>query len=262
MATARTKQARPRKSAARASASRTAQDATQKDHRKTLVERALVEKACIIFAEKGYDGTSLTDIAEAVGLTRGAVYYYFKNKEALLESIIREVAFAPLEEIAVWRKTAPDTASERLYAFVKRRVQNVLARQTQMRMIQVTEAALPPDLLQRHNDAKRKILDEYRSIIREGVRAGEFRPVDDSVAAFGIIGMVNWTAQWFVEGRGAGVDDVAAQLADMAVESVRGEKDRKDRFSNARTAIDTLREDLDQLEQIVTAPPPGAAETS
>lgn len=49
------------------------------DRRKILVERELIDKACVLFAEKGYAGTSLTDIADAVGLTRGAIYYYFKN---------------------------------------------------------------------------------------------------------------------------------------------------------------------------------------
>ncbi len=226
-------------------------DAGANDRRKVRVERALIEKACILFAEKGYAGTSLTDIAEAVGLTRGAVYYYFKNKEALLETIVDEMTVAPLAEITLWRSTASGTVAERLHAFVVQRVRDVLARQTEMRMIEVTEAALPPDLLQRHSQAKRQILGEYRSIIKEGILTGEFRPVDDRIAAFGMIGLVNWSAHWYSPDRGPTVDEIANQLAEMAVRSVIGETGRKDRFSNARDAIATLREDLDHLEKLV-----------
>lgn len=222
-----------------------------RDRRKALVERRMMEKACILFAEKGYAGTSLTDVADAVGLTRGAVYYYFKNKEALLEAIVQEVTLRPLEDIVAWRKTAPGEPTARLRAFIRMRVLGVLQRPIQMRMIEVTEAALPPDLLSRHNAAKRDILVEYRTLVRDGILSGDFRPVDDRIAALALIGMVNWTTYWFVEGRRDHAPDIANQIAEMAVQSLLVEGGRRRRKSSAKGALEVLREDLDHLAKLI-----------
>ncbi len=222
-----------------------------KDRRKALVERQMMEKACALFAEKGYAGTSLTDIADAVGLTRGAVYYYFKNKEALLEAIVEEVTLRPLHEITTWRASAPEAPAERLRDFIRMRVLGVLQRPLQMRMIEVTEAALPPDLLARHTAAKRNILSEYRSLVSDGILSGDFRPVDDRIAALGLIGMVNWTTYWFVEGRKDNAEEIAKQIADMAVQSVAVDKSRRQRFANPRVALDTLREDIEHFAKLL-----------
>jgi len=224
-----------------------------KESRKELVEKHLMAQACILFAKKGYSGTTLSDIAEAVGLTRAAVYYYFRNKEALLEAIMLDLTAAPMQEIEHWRQTAPDDCSERLRSFVRMRIHGVLSRQVQMRMIEVTEAVLPPELLARHTDAKRRILEEYRAILREGMQKGSFRAQDDRVAAFGIIGIVNWTTTWFVQGRGQPVDQIADQLADLAVNSVAVPADRKDGFADPGAAIQSLRENLDQLALMLAA---------
>lgn len=220
-----------------------------------MVEKRLMEEASLLFARKGYKGTTLADIAEAVGLTRAAVYYYFRNKEALLEALIVEVTAGPAREIAAWRKTAPDDPVERLHSFVRMRVLGVVSRQIQMRMISATEAILPPDLLERHTRARRGLLEEFRRVIREGMEQGVFRAQDDRVAAFGIIGMINWTSTWFLPDRGRTLDQVADQIADMAVQSIVIQGDRSASFGDATSAIKALREDIDQLEMLIgTAP--------
>ena len=72
---------------------------TVRERRKALLEREIKDKACTLFARKGFDGTSLTDIADAVGLSRAAIYYYFENKEALLEAIVAEVSERPIQTL-------------------------------------------------------------------------------------------------------------------------------------------------------------------
>ncbi len=222
-----------------------------RDKRKALVEKQIMEQACLLFAEKGYGGTTLTDIAETVGLTRAAIYYYFRNKENLLEAIMEDVTSAPIREIADWAETAPNESGGRLKSFVEMRIRGVLSRQAQMRVMEVAEAALPAELAQRHKAGKRRILEEYRNIIKEGMLRGEFRAQDDRVAALAIIGMVNWTASWFTAGRGKELDEVAAQIANMALQSVIMPQSRNASFVDAPTAIQTLRNDLDQLALLI-----------
>ena len=52
-----------------------------------LVENELLARAADLFAERGYNGTSLQDIADTMGMTRPAIYHYFENKDALLVAL-------------------------------------------------------------------------------------------------------------------------------------------------------------------------------
>lgn len=228
------------------------EQSAEREGKRAFFEKQIMDQACLLFARVGFVGTTLADIADAVNLTRGAIYYYFRSKEELLDRIVGDVTAMPLNEIAEWRLTAPKAPSERLRSFVKMRIHGVLGRQIRMQMIQVTEAALSPDILKRHLDAKRRILAEYRDIIQSGIRAGAFRAQDDRIAALGIIGMVNWTVSWVDADRQPDVAAIAAQLADMAVQSVAIPPDRKAGFTDVGAAIATLRSDLDQLSALVS----------
>lgn len=224
---------------------------TNRDSRKARLEKELVQQACRLFAEKGYAGTSLGDIAEAVGLTRAAIYYYFKNKEALLEAIVDELTLTPAREIETWRETAHGAAKDRLKSLVRMRTLGVLSRQIEMRVIEVTEAALPPELMRRHLSAKRQILGEYLNLVREGIAAGEFRAIDPRVAALTIIGMVNSPTRWFVAGRDVGAEAVADQIAEMAVQSLLLADERQNARTSPAAVIETLRQELDHLSHLI-----------
>lgn len=224
-----------------------------RDMRKGLIEKQIMEQACILFARKGFDGTTLTDVADAVGLTRAAIYYYFRNKEALLEAIVVEATAAPLAASAAWRKTAPEDPVDRLRSFVDMRVRGILSHPLRMRMIDVTEAILPPEMAERHIEAKRRVLAEYRAILRDGMEQGVFRAQDQRVAALAIIGMVNWTVHWYTPGRGADIPAVARQIADMAVQAVISPRAGRSRISDPKAALAALREDVEQLALLMAA---------
>jgi len=222
----------------------------QRDRRKVLVEREILDRACTLFAEHGYRGTSLTGIADSVGLTRAAIYHYFRSKEDLLGAIMKEVSESPLKESAEWRAAAPENPVERLRSYVRMRVRGVLSRQVQMKMIVVAEASMPAALATRHAEARRQILAEYRGIIAGGIKSGDFRPVDDRLAALAIIGMVTWTPQWFNPERGMSAAQVADTIADLAVQSVAAGPFAKSRYSSPGSILQGIRDDLDHLAKL------------
>ena len=65
------------------------------------------------FNSQGYDKTSLREIAEDLGLTKAAVYYHFRTKEDILESLVRDVA-ASLDELIGWARSEPSTRERRI----------------------------------------------------------------------------------------------------------------------------------------------------
>jgi AcrR family transcriptional regulator len=82
--------------------------------RKELVRDQLIGIAAELFESKGFDQTSMNDIAQALGLGRSAVYHYFRNKEEILAGLVESESRTPSHELEAIR-AAPDlTASEKL----------------------------------------------------------------------------------------------------------------------------------------------------
>ena len=77
--------------------------------------------------------------------------------------------------------------------------------------------------------------------------------MDPRLAALGIIGMINWIAWWYRPDRDGTGESVAANLADMAVDSVLHERQASLSGDGATAAIAALRQNLDYLEQHVNA---------
>ncbi|MGE4012290.1 MAG: TetR family transcriptional regulator [Alphaproteobacteria bacterium] len=220
-------------------------------HKKAHMEERVLTEAARLFAEKGVEGTSLTDIANALGMTRGAIYYYFENKEALLETLVAGLAETAVQEIEIWRRTVTGTPVERLKSFMEQRLRSLLARGTRFRILITAERALPPELLRRHVTAMRQVFEEYVSIIREGVVSGEFRNVDEHIAAFALIGIVNWTAWWYNPEKNKDPQRIIEQLSEMTVRALV----RQETLDRAAPTIDSLfdvvRSDIEHLEIFV-----------
>ncbi|MCW5772766.1 MAG: TetR family transcriptional regulator, partial [Rhodospirillaceae bacterium] len=195
-------------------------DTTAKRGKKAHMEERVLTEAARLFAEKGVEGTSLTDIANALGMTRGAIYYYFTNKEALLEALVAGLAETAVREIEIWRRAVTGSPAARLKSFMQQRLRSLLGRGTKFRILITAERALPPELHRRHVAAMRQVYDEYAAIIREGVVSGDFRQVDEHFAAFALIGIVNWTAWWYNPEKNPDPEKIVEQLSEMSVRAL------------------------------------------
>src|SRR5580693_1625842 len=78
------------------------------DHGRDTRSR-LRELALELFAEQGYEKTSLREIAERLGVTKAALYYYFKSKEDIVRSLVEDYV-AELDDLIAWARTQPRTA--------------------------------------------------------------------------------------------------------------------------------------------------------
>lgn len=178
--------------------------------------RTILESAVQSFARRGFYGTSMDDIAEDLSLTRGSLYYYFRDKEeilALCHLTALEAVNASLDRVRRER-LAPDAALRRLV------VEHV---RIMVDGFHGSALALEVDAL----DAVRRaevvaLRDRYerglRETIAEGVRAGIFRDVDVKLTAFAVFGSINWVARWYREGGGAGPSEIAEVFARLFLE--------------------------------------------
>jgi len=229
-----------------------AEDLPSNSTRRQLMENEVLEHATRLFAERGFSGTSLQDVAESMGLKRPALYYYFKSKEALLDRLVFEATVAPAKELrAIGAKKGLDPAT-RLHAMAKWIVRYIEANTDRFLLLVRSESDLSPASAKKFNEGRRATLAAVQSVIEEGIKAGQFRPVDPRVAALGVWGMCNWIAFWYKPDRSSSsIDGIASQLADMAVGGLQRAERRESDILSPRHALATIRDNLDRLEQAI-----------
>lgn len=137
----------------------------------------LCELALQLFAEQGYEKTSLREIAERLGVTKAALYYHFKSKEDIVRSLVEDY-MAEIDELIAWGKQQPRSADTR--AEIVRRYLEIVANGTAVfRLLHQNQAAVSSlaaakgrgELFRERMDALVELLTEPGALMRDQVRA-------------------------------------------------------------------------------------------
>jgi len=83
-------------------------DARSRSDTRARIQQVAVE----LFTEHGYEGTSLREIAERLGVTKAALYYHFRSKEDIIESLVQDF-HEQMDELIAWGRLGPRTAESR-----------------------------------------------------------------------------------------------------------------------------------------------------
>ena len=220
-----------------------------------LVENQILTEATRLFAERGFAGTSLKDIADATGLTRPALYHYFANKEAVLARLVSDLTLAPAAELAKLGRLPGKSSVERLHAMAFDTALRHARQPERFRVLVRSDAELPAELAQSYRDGRRRILAEFIAVIEQGVTSDELRPVDARTAALGIIGMCTWVAWWYRPDDDDDEREIAESLADMAVASLSTAEGRSTAARGPERALELLKQDVAYLEAALALEP-------
>jgi AcrR family transcriptional regulator len=229
----------------------------QSNTRRDLVSNEILEKASALFADRGFANTTLQDVAQALEISRTALYHYVGSKDELLRTLVRGVTRETadgLERIAFDDTLDPVGKLEAALRDMSTRIANNPAR---FRLLLMSEGTLPEPLASEHQAARRAVLAHLTAIVREGVEGGRLRILDEQLTAFALLGMCNWVAWWYRPDREGGptVEDVANHLAVLGVESVRAADERSSPGSSGvEHALTLLRQDLAYLERSIAEP--------
>lgn len=157
----------------------------------------ILREAAKLFAANGYDGTSMQDIAVAVGIKKASIYHFFADK-AQIHSTIVVASIERLAALVEERQRGSRTAAEKVEAFARAHAQHI----SENAPFYFTAALGYNEI--KDPDAKAKVQrmrDGYeetlRAFIRAGIAAGEFRELDVKLAARAIISCLNWMARWW-----------------------------------------------------------------
>lgn len=183
------------------------------------------QESILLFEKKGFSETSIQDIVEALGVTKGTFYYYFQSKEELLMDIHLGYIDDLLE-----------------------RQQKIIASGTKSRDILVGIVELLIGDIEEHGPSGRVFFREMRhlgeanaeevkrkrerfrleieGLIRKGIKESEFRSgIQPDIAAFAILGVTNWSYQWFHPGGAIPADRLAEIFSDMILNGITENKE-------------------------------------
>lgn len=137
----------------------------------------IVEAAGHLFARRGYAQSTLDDVAAQAGYTKGAVYYYFKNKESLLLELLKRIEVRSIDATVDAIRQAGGSASEQLEVFVKGQT-GWAARCPEdlavMMLMSIETSHTPTKVRARMRRIYRKLGDTLERIIEAGKSAREF----------------------------------------------------------------------------------------
>jgi AcrR family transcriptional regulator len=162
--------------------------------------------AAQIICEKGYDATSMNDIAEAVGITKPGLYHHISGKRNLLFAIMN-FGMDELEEQVIAPARAISDPETRLRSIIRSHVHLITSRSTPQGTNPVTivvdeVAGLTPAHRRKINQRKRDYVDLIRDTLQELRSKGKLREIDPTAAAFSLLGMILWLSRWYnPEGR-------------------------------------------------------------
>ena len=215
--------------------------------RRELVEAELLERAADLFADRGFNSTTLQDVADTVGLTRAALYHYFDSKEALLSTLVEGITEARVADIKTIRFHAALSLRQKLAAITRAMALNVATQPARFRLLLMSENELPAELAATHARARRETLDQLVELFAEGHASGVFSAAEPHLAAFALLGMCNWIAMWFKPGQKQSAEAVAEHYVQIALTAFASSAVAADEIP---ATIVRMRDDLARLERL------------
>ena len=181
--------------------------------------RELTRQAARLFAEKGYHGTSIGDLADAMGVQKGSLYAHMASKQDLLYETMREGADAFHAALDAIRDDLP--ASEKIRLALRAHLR-VVAEQLDVATVFVREwRYLTGERRDEIMTERRRYEERVRALFREGRDLGELRTdLDEATAALLVLSAANWAYTWLEPGRNT--DELADRFFALLVDGMRG----------------------------------------
>ncbi|MEU6740690.1 TetR/AcrR family transcriptional regulator [Streptosporangium sandarakinum] len=185
------------------------------------VRQRLLSEATRLFAERGFESTSVQEVVSAAGVTKGAMYHYFDSKDDLLHEIYGRVLRMQMERLTAIAD-GPGTVAERLHAAAADVVRTTVENLDDSKIFFRSMHLLAPDTRKSVRAERRRYHERFRDLVTEGQREGVFStasPAEIVVDFF--FGSVHHLGTWYsTEGPLSGAE-VGEHFADLLLASLR-----------------------------------------
>ena len=184
----------------------------------------LIEVATQVFYEKGYDGASLQDIADRLGMLKGSLYYYIQSKEDLLFDVISSVHRDGLAVIRSRAEVEGDPL-RRLESVIVGHVEHTCRNLVPTAVFLHELSALPAERRAEVLGSEHAYQGVFRDLIEQAQARGDVRAdLDPRLAALSVLGSTNWVYRWFRPGGAFSPEQIGAELAEMSIRGIATEQ--------------------------------------
>lgn len=195
--------------------------ATKRTEAALPLPQRLVTVATRLFAAQGYDATSVQEIVEAAGVTKGALYHHFTSKDDLLYEVYHRVLadqMRRLEEIAY----GPGDAAQRLTAVVADVIATSIANLDELTVFFRSLHLLPEEQQRTVRAERRRYHQRVRRLVEEGQRSGVLtRDVPADLAVHFVYGAINQIGTWYHRGGPLSAEQIAGHFDRLVLSGLR-----------------------------------------
>jgi len=182
----------------------------------------LLLTAARLFKTYGYHGTSMQQLADAIGLGKGSLYHHMVSKEELVHEIMTSgVADAISKADAILADDGLPPV-EKLRTAIRVLIRDVCEDfDASLGLVVMSDGhILSPDLRAEYVALRDEYEDRFESIIKLGIESGDFEPCDTGLATKTVLGMCAWVVFWFRPGGRLTPEEIAREVARVCLKGL------------------------------------------
>lgn len=188
------------------------------------MKEKMTEQAVRLFDQKGFTVTSIQDIVESIGVTKGSFYYYFSSKEELLKEIHMRYIDGLLSKQERILEDDSKSFREKLFDIIHLSIVDIKEQGASAKVFFREMRHLSHESVDQIEPKRDMYRYNIEKLLKEGRNSGDFRnDFDVSVVAFGILGMMNWSYQWYKPGGAKTDKEIADTFVDMVLNGIQTE---------------------------------------
>lgn len=188
-----------------------------------LKRKMLLKTAAHLFLERGFRKTSMNDLAELLGISKPALYYYFPNKDEILVCCY-EQGIAVIESVLNQSGKHEGTGLEQIRAYIAAYVETIVTIDFGLCVAALDDEDLHPESRKKVRRLKRKMDSTMRRCLEEGMRDGSIRQCDSKLVAFAMAGAINWIGMWYDRSGPMKAKEIVEAFTDYLVNGVAAQK--------------------------------------
>ncbi len=181
----------------------------------------LVQVAIELFSTRGFKGTSIRNIAKAMDMSISNIYYYFGNKEGLLLAVLEHSSKGLVEKLSEISQMDLDPLA-RFKLLIKTHIQLSEFYKKEIKIFFLDEEHLSPDGTKTNNQTQTNTLQIYTKTLNDEKKSGHLRCKSKSIAAFNILGIINWQLRWYRADGSLSLEEVAGEILSFILHGILG----------------------------------------
>lgn len=185
------------------------------------MKNEITRQSAELFGEKGFSETSIQDIVDALGVTKGTFYYYFSSKQQLLADIhLLFIDDILTQEKEIFADSDKDCKTK-IYEIVRMLIRSIetqgLAARVFFRELRHVKEDQVTEVMEKRDQFRLYL----QKVVETGIRNGELRSdLRADIVTFAILGMCNWSYYWFEPEGPVSDEEVAVMYTDMILNGV------------------------------------------